>query len=87
MKTFTKKARHELRKGERKNKAAQIRQNKREDALLKKCSLGGATSPPLHMAIIPLCDNVDSMSAVTLLEEADDEAVITHSREGYVHIR
>jgi pre-rRNA-processing protein TSR1 len=86
-KTFTKKARHELSKGERKNKAAQIRQKKREEILLKKRSLGGATSAPLLIAVIALCDDVDSTGAVRLLEDADEEAVITRSREGYVHIR
>jgi pre-rRNA-processing protein TSR1 len=86
VKTFTKKARHELRKGERKNKAAQIRKKKREEILLKKRSLGGATSAPLLIAVLPLCDSADYSTAVDFLKEADGDAVITRSREGHLHI-
>jgi pre-rRNA-processing protein TSR1 len=86
-KTFTKKAQHELRKAERKNKAAQIRQKKRDEILLKKRSMGSATSPPLLIAIVPLCEKIDSYSILELLKQADDEAVITLSREGVTHIR
>jgi pre-rRNA-processing protein TSR1 len=86
-KTFTKKARHELRKEERRNKAAQIRQKKRDEILFKKRSLGGATSAPFLITIVPLCGDIDPLGVLELLKQADEEAVITHSHEGIMHIR
>lgn len=86
-KTITKKVRHELRKEERRNKAAQIRQKKRDEILLKKRSLGGATSAPFLIAIVSLCGEVDPVVVLEFLKQADEEAVVTHSQEGTVHIR
>jgi pre-rRNA-processing protein TSR1 len=87
VKTFTKRARHELLKRERRNKAAQIRKKKRDEVLFKKRSLGGATSAPLLIAVVPLCDDIDCTRAVDMLKQADPAAVVTHSCEGIVHIR
>jgi hypothetical protein len=54
---------------------------------LKKRSLGGATSAPFLIAVVPLCGEIDPLSAVEFLKQADEEAVVTHSHEGIVHIR
>jgi pre-rRNA-processing protein TSR1 len=86
-KTVTKKARHELRKEERRNKAAQIRQKKRDEVLFKKRSLGGSTSAPFLIAIVSLCGEIDPLGVLEFLKQADEEAVITRSHEGTLHIR
>ena len=86
-KTITKKARHELRKEERINKAAQIRQKKRDEILFKKRSLGGATSAPFLIAIVSLCGEIDPLGVLEYLKQADEEAVITYSNEGTLHLR
>ncbi|KAJ4450048.1 hypothetical protein ANN_01455, partial [Periplaneta americana] len=86
-KVFTKKARHELRKEERRNKAIQLRQKKREEILFKKRSLGGASTAPFLIAIVPLCDDVDPLGALEFLKQGDEEAVVTQSSGGNVHIR
>ena len=86
-KTITKKARHELRKEERRNKAAQIRQKKRDEVLFKKRSLGSATSAPFLTAIVSLCGEIDPLGVLEFLKQADEEAVITYSDEGTLHIR
>ncbi|XP_069674603.1 pre-rRNA-processing protein TSR1 homolog isoform X2 [Periplaneta americana] len=85
-KVFTKKARHELRKEERRNKAIQLRQKKREEILFKKRSLGGASTAPFLIAIVPLCDDVDPLGALEFLKQGDEEAVVTQSSGGNVHI-
>ncbi|KDR22360.1 pre-rRNA-processing protein TSR1 homolog [Zootermopsis nevadensis] len=85
-KVFTKKARHELRKEERRNKASQIRQKKRDEILFRKRSLGGGSSAPFLIAVISLCDDIDPLGAVEFLKQADEEAVVTQSREGILHI-
>jgi len=86
-KIITKKARHELRKEERRNKAAQIRQKKRDEVLFKKRSLGGANSAPFLIAIVSLCGEIDPLGILEFLKQADEEAIITYSNEGTLHIR
>jgi hypothetical protein len=49
--------------------------------------MGGETSAPLLIAIVPLCSKLDATRALELLRQADDEAVVTRSREGVTHIR
>ncbi|PSN38440.1 Pre-rRNA-processing protein TSR1 [Blattella germanica] len=85
-KEYTKKARHELKKYERRNKAIQLRQKKRDEILSKKRSLGGASSAPFLVAIVPLCEDIDPVGALEFLKQADEEAVITNSQVGTVHI-
>ena len=86
-KVFTKRARHELRKNERRNKATQLRQKKRDEILFKKRALGSSSSAPFLVAIVPLCNDVDPLGALEYLKQADDESVITYSSVGNVHIR
>lgn len=85
-KSVTKRVRRELRKTERRNRAVQLRQKKRDEILFKKRSLGGSTTAPFLVAIVPLCDDVDPVGALEYLRQADDEAVITCSSQGNVHI-
>lgn len=80
----TRKAKHDLRKEERRNQAAQIRHKKREEMLKVKRGLCDA---PFLIAVIPLSRNIKAEVAVAFLKAADSESVITYSPEGQVHIR
>jgi pre-rRNA-processing protein TSR1 len=64
-----------------------MRQKKRDEILFKKRSLGGESSAPFLIAIVPLCRDIDPLGALEFLKQADEEAVITQSHEGILHIR
>ncbi|KAK7868139.1 hypothetical protein R5R35_003016 [Gryllus longicercus] len=85
-KALSKKVRRDLRKDERRHQATQIRRNKREEVLLKKRALGSATSPPFITALVALCQDVNPFETLKVLKEADSEAEIEESAEGYIHL-
>ena len=70
----------------RRHQLQQIRSNKREEALKKKRSLGGAQSPPIILAIIPLQEDINVDNIVNLLTNADEEAIVASSSYA-THIR
>nr|CAD7567990.1 unnamed protein product [Timema californicum] len=86
VKTLTKRARKELKKDERRNQAVQLRQKKRDEVLLKKRSLGGACTAPFLIAVVSLNADIDPFGILEFIKQADDEAVITNSGEGNIHI-
>nr|CAD7395269.1 unnamed protein product [Timema cristinae] len=86
VKTLTKRARKELKKDERRNQAVQLRQKKRDEVLLKKRSLGGACTAPFLIAVVSLNADIDPFGILEFIKQADNEAVITNSGEGNIHI-
>ncbi|XP_063235306.1 pre-rRNA-processing protein TSR1 homolog [Bacillus rossius redtenbacheri] len=86
VKTFTKKARHELKREERRNQALQLRLKKRDETLTRKRSLGGSATAPFLVAIVSLNEGIDPVGALELIKQADSEAVVTYSAQGNVHI-
>lgn len=63
-----------------------IRKNKRDEVMDKKRSLGGATFAPFLVAIIPLHDQIDAQSALSILKTCDPDAVASVSATGITHI-
>ncbi|KAG8298608.1 ribosome biogenesis protein tsr1 [Homalodisca vitripennis] len=77
------KAKHEQNKSERRNQAAQLRHNKRENYLLKK---RGLTDAPYLVAMVPLNTNINTSHLLCLFKNADVEAVTGYSPESHLHI-
>lgn len=82
----SRKRKAELNKIQRRNQAIQIRQNKRDEVLSKKRSLGGFDAAPFLVCIVPLHKLIDANSALTLLTQCDDEAICNKSTAGVTHL-
>lgn len=52
----------------------------------KKRSLGGASFAPFLVAIIPLNEQIDPQSALSILKSCDPEAIVSTSPSGTTHI-
>lgn len=77
----------ELNKLQRRNQALQIRQNKRDEVLAKKRSLGGLDSAPFLVCIVPLHKLIDANTALSILTQCDEEIVCNKSTAGVTHLR
>jgi hypothetical protein len=86
-KSLTKKASRELRREERRNRAAQIRHRKREEVVAQKRAIGSAMTAPILVVIIALSNDADPYAALELLKRSDSDATLTTSGEKYAHIR
>nr|CAH7717750.1 unnamed protein product [Callosobruchus chinensis] len=86
VKTISKKAKKDLNKEQRRNQAIQIRRKKRDELLAKKRSLGGTDYAPFLVCIIPLNKDIDPMTAISILEQCDEEAIVNRSPLGITHI-
>ncbi|KAK9752782.1 Importin beta binding domain [Popillia japonica] len=86
VKTISKKRKVELSRAQRRHQSLQIRQNKRDEVLLKKRSLGGFESAPLLVCVVPLSKDFDPAWAVLKLTKCDSEAVVSTSPSGVIHM-
>lgn len=66
-----------MKREERRQQANQIRKNKREEAIALKRSLGGVNTAPFLTCVIPLHKYIDPLSAMAILENCDDQAVVS----------
>lgn len=73
-----------MKREERRHQANQIRKNKRQEAIALKRALGGNTAPFLT-CIIPLHQSIDSLSVISILENCDEQAVVTKT-SSIIHI-
>lgn len=88
MKALTSRRNKQLaRRDQRRNQANQIRKNKRDDVLARKRSLGGQSTAPFLVCLLPLHADIDPRSALTVFETCDDEAIVHKSPSGVTHIR
>lgn len=71
----------------RRNQAVQIRQNKRDEVLSKKRSLGGLDAAPFLVCVLPLHEQFDPQFTVQLLSECDPEIICNKSTAGVTHLR
>lgn len=85
-KTLSKRVRRELRKDERRNQSQQARQKKREEVLAKKRSLGGSLAAPLLVVIVPLHEDFDAQSTLSLITGSDQDAIVAKSQSGVTHV-
>ncbi|XP_050307223.1 pre-rRNA-processing protein TSR1 homolog [Anthonomus grandis grandis] len=86
LKTITKKQKRELNRDQRRHQSAQIRRNKRDEVLSKKRTLGGLEFAPFLVAVVPLNQEFDPTTAISLLSQCDDEAVVRKTSSGVTHI-
>ncbi|KAI4465355.1 ribosome biogenesis protein [Holotrichia oblita] len=86
VKSISRKRKVELNRSQRRHQSLQIRQNKRDEVLLKKRSLGGFESAPLLLCVVPLNKDFDPASAILKLTKCDSEAVVSTSASGVIHI-
>lgn len=77
---ITKKQKRELRKMDRRNKANQLRRNKKDSVLTEKRKLGSRDGPPHLVAVIALHSGVDA-GAVTKILKAEVDGVV-HEDQG-----
>ncbi|XP_077397944.1 pre-rRNA-processing protein TSR1 homolog [Festucalex cinctus] len=77
---LTKKQRKEQRKIDRKNKANQLRKNKRDVVLTEKRRLGSRDGPPILVGVVSLHAAVDA-AAVTKLLRQEGAAGVVHQEE------
>lgn len=75
-----------MRKEQRRNQSNQVRKNKREDAMNKKRSIGGSTTAPFLVCLLPLNETIDPNSALSMIQCCDAEAVVTKTLSGVTHI-
>lgn len=87
VKTLSKRSKKELNREQRRHQALQIRQKKRDEVLAKKRSLGGLEYAPFLITVVPLNKNGDHNTALNILCQCDDEAIVNNSSQGITHIR
>ncbi|RXN07618.1 pre-rRNA-processing TSR1 -like protein [Labeo rohita] len=78
---LTKKQRREMRKMDRKNKANQLRRNKKDLVLTEKRKLGSRDGPPHLVAVIALHSGVDA-GAVTKILKGEGVGGVVHEDQG-----
>nr|XP_034190311.1 pre-rRNA-processing protein TSR1 homolog isoform X1 [Osmia lignaria]XP_034190312.1 pre-rRNA-processing protein TSR1 homolog isoform X1 [Osmia lignaria] len=86
VKVVSKRIRKNLGKDARRHQSSQIRQKKREEVLQQKRDLGGSQSAPILVCIIPLQEDLDTQSILSVLTKADETAVVTNSPCGITHL-
>lgn len=86
VKTLSKKIKRSLNREERRHQTNQIRQNKRNEVLSKKRSLGGFDAAPFLVCLLPLNKTVDREKVVESLTQCDPDAVIYRSETGVTHV-
>lgn len=86
LKVITQKQKRELRREQRRQQANQLRKNKRDEVMANKRQLGGGTTAPFLVCILPLHSQIDPKSALTILESCDEEAIVNKSLAGITYI-
>lgn len=86
VKTLSKKNKFEQSKEQRRNKAKQIRAAKKDEAALRKRSLGTHSNPPFLVTVVPLSPSINPRTVLTALGECDEAATVCTSSQGITHI-
>jgi hypothetical protein len=87
LKAISKGNSRELRREERRNQASQLRHKKREETFALKRQVGTARTAPILVAVIALTQNADPIAVREKLVKSDADSVVTHSGQGFVHLR
>ncbi|KAK9294994.1 hypothetical protein QLX08_010567 [Tetragonisca angustula] len=86
VKVLSKRAAKNLGKNARRHQSSQIRKKKREEVLQQKRNLGGSDSAPILVCIIPLQEDLNIDSVLSIITKADDFANIINSPCGTIHL-
>lgn len=81
------KAKNVQNKNDRRYQANQLRLRKKEEVLMKKRQIGGPSTPPFLVAVVPLGFSPVPEKLMDFLMEADTEAAVTCSSEHIFHLR
>lgn len=76
-----------LRKDARRNQLLQHRKKKREQVMAQKRNLGGFSSAPILICVIPLQNNTDIKNIISIVTDMDETANVATSSNGITHIR
>ncbi|KAL0126341.1 hypothetical protein PUN28_005023 [Cardiocondyla obscurior] len=76
----------DVRKDARRNQMLQHRKMKREQVLEQKRNIGGFSSAPILICVIPLQSKMDIKNIVSVITNADENANIATSPNGITHI-
>lgn len=86
VKSLSKRLKKDLSRNARRNQAVQHRKSKREEILEKKRSRGSSGSPPFLVTVLALSEDVDTKSILEIVKSCDEEATVTTSPSGVIHI-
>ncbi|CAD7004634.1 pre-rRNA-processing protein TSR1 homolog [Ceratitis capitata] len=86
LKTVSHKHKQEQRREQRRHQMNQLRKKKREEARLEKLQLGSQNTAPFMVCILPMHCQIDPRSALAILENCDEEAVIQKTETGVTYI-
>lgn len=75
-----------LRKDARRNQLLQYRKKKREQLVAQKRNLGGFSSAPVLICVIPLHSDIDVKNIVSIVTSMDETANVATSPNGITHI-
>ncbi|XP_006823486.1 pre-rRNA-processing protein TSR1 homolog [Saccoglossus kowalevskii] len=78
-KVLSKRARNEMRKVDRRNKAKQNMMRKRGEVIMKKRNIGTASGAPHLVGIIPLSSDIDVNKVLNSLKSCEESVIITHN--------
>ncbi|KZC09196.1 PREDICTED: pre-rRNA-processing protein TSR1 homolog [Dufourea novaeangliae] len=86
VKGLSKRMHKNLGKEARRHQSSQIRKNKRDEVLQQKRNLGGSHSAPILVCVVPLQEDLDIQSLLSIITKADETASVTNSPCGTTHI-
>ena len=86
IKVLSKRVQKNLGKKARRHQSSQIRKTKREEVLQQKRALGGSSFAPVLVCVVPLQEDLDVQSALSIITKADEAANVTKSPCGATHI-
>ncbi|XP_034934342.1 pre-rRNA-processing protein TSR1 homolog [Chelonus insularis] len=87
VKKLTTRAKAESSKQVRLNQAQQIRKAKRDGIVAKKRNFGSDLAAPILISVIPLNENIDINSIVSIFEKSEDsQTIVKKSSQGNIHI-
>ncbi|KAL9908240.1 tsr1 ribosome assembly factor [Glossina fuscipes fuscipes] len=84
--TISHKHRQIQRREQRRNQMNQLRKAKREEALATKRQLGGQNTAPFLVCILPMHLQIDPKSALTILGNCDEEALVERTSTGVTYV-
>ena len=87
VKVASRKRKNEISRDERRRKANQMRNKKREEVLQKKRAIGGQDTAPFLTAIIPLGVSANIEGLLNQLKNCDPDSKVVTTSRGVLHIK
>lgn len=87
MKAISRRQKQLASRDQRRNNANQQRRAKRDEVMQKKRQLGGQSTAPFLVCLLPLHTDVDPRSALNVFTTCDPSAQVHTSPSGVTHIK